>query len=1096
MPLGGWIRRLRARRVRRVIEKSGLFDPAYYATAYGTQANGLRPIDHYLQLGWRKGNKPNPLFDPSWYLERYPGVAAAGREPLSHYLQRGASAGHDPGPDFDTGWYCKRYPDVVRAGANPLAHYLQWGRLEGRAPRPHRPLGEFTGQLTPFESWLAVNDLSMADEHELCERLKTAGANLPTLSVVVPVFNAKPEFLDALFASLRFQLHGEWEAIFIDDASSNDNILPMLNGFAEADTRVRVLALQANAGISGATNAGAEVAKGEVLVFADHDDLLAPDCLAELALYYAEHPEADLVYSDDDKIDHEGHRYAPQFKPDWSPTLLLSWMYLSHVVSVRRTLFRAVGGLRPEFDGAQDHDFVLRATELARHVGHIPRILYHWRASEGSTARSADAKPESVERGRKAVEQAIARGRLDGVAVKQASWAAQAKAAAFELVHPDVGASVSLIIPVLDAGKLGSCLDALASTSLQHFDLVLVCAEGAARTVAELARPWGDRCRVVPADGSMWANLAAMKNKAAEVCSSDFLLFLDQRLEPTSPDWLAQMVGYGSFPGVGVVGPRLSSSTETIVQAGAVLGSPPGHVLRAFEKLPETAPGPLGLAATSRECSLVAPECMLTPRALFEELEGFTASEFPAVYHAADYCLRAGDAGWRTLYCAGATLRLVNEREESTTAHLAERSAFRTKYRTRQDPYHNFNLDRQDRAFEIAAVRPESRRTAPVRLLAVSHNLGQEGAPKTLHDLICGLSGKRVIDATIVSPTDGPLRQEYEAAGIPVVVRPDLVESLAASSQPELALRSIGQAFVELGAELVLGNTLLSYWAIASAHASGLPSLWAQHESEPWATYFDHLAGPLREIAYRSFAYPYRVITVAEATRRAWQPVETRRNFQVIRHGIPADRLRRDVDRWTREQARRKLRVPAGVQVFTVVGTVTERKGQLDLVQAFRELDPSLQARSIVFLAGRIASPDYAAEITRAAADCSSNIVLTGEIEDPFLYLRASDVAVCTSRIESAPRVLLEAMACALPIITTPVFGIPEMVAEGVNALFYEPGDVAVLANAMTGLHDDQRRAMLAAASPLVLASLPDFDDMVDGYAKAIRQAVNLRLVV
>src|SRR5262249_1585162 len=160
-----------------------------------------------------------------------------------------------------------------------------------------------------------------------------------------------------------------------------------------------------NGHISRATNSAAALATGEWLAFLDQDDLLAPDALAEVALHAAERPDCDVIYTDDDKIGEDGRRYAPQFKPDWSPDLLLAYMYLSHLFVLRRTLFDAVGGLRPGFEGSQDHDLALRATERARHVGHVPLPLYHWRAIAGSTATSGSAKPESFEAGRRAVHE-------------------------------------------------------------------------------------------------------------------------------------------------------------------------------------------------------------------------------------------------------------------------------------------------------------------------------------------------------------------------------------------------------------------------------------------------------------------------------------------------------------------------------------------------------------------------------------------------------------------------------------------------------------------------------------------------------------------
>lgn len=212
-----------------------------------------------------------------------------------------------------------------------------------------------------------------------------------------------------------------------------------------------------------------------MIAFVDHDDLITPDCLAEIALYYADHADADIVYSDDDKVDLAGRHFAPQFKPDWSPVLLLSYMYLGHIFTVRRSLFREIGGFRKPFDGSQDFDFALRAVERARHVGHVPKILYNWRVVPGSTAASGDAKPESFEAGRKAVEEAIGRRGLKEARVIQPDWAKAAKVGMFEIDFPHDGPSVSIVIPTKNQFSfIKTCVDSLARTRYRNFDVLVI----------------------------------------------------------------------------------------------------------------------------------------------------------------------------------------------------------------------------------------------------------------------------------------------------------------------------------------------------------------------------------------------------------------------------------------------------------------------------------------------------------------------------------------------------------------------------------------------------------------------------------------------
>ena len=1077
----------------RLIDKSGLFDREYYLDRNPEiAASGVDPLDHYLRRGWREGREPNPYFDGAWYFETYPEIAASGRNPLVEYLRIGGISGRDPSPRFESAWYLERYPDVRQAGTNPLVHYLKWGKAEGR--RPTRP-GTPGAVLTPFESWLAVNELSERDIAELRQKLADRSGRLPKISVITPVHDSDPELLQEAVASVCHQIYGDWEMCLVDDGSTAPHVEAMLKAFAGTDARIRVKSLEANGGISAATNAGVAMASGEIVVFLDHDDLLTVDCLAELGVHYADHPDTDIVYSDDDKIDGEGRRFAPQFKPDRSPTLLLSWMYFSHVFSVRKELFERLGGFRPAFDGAQDYDFALRSDETARQVGHISRILYHWRAVEGSTAVSGEAKPESLERGRLAAEMALERRGITGARVIHPQWAARANIGMFDIEFSDEGPSVTVIIAKAEGGShVRECLKSLEKTAYRNFDVVVLESEPGDQSAEDQLDPAVMPGRVRVLRLPELSVLPELYNEAARRCASEFVLFFDPSFEATEPGWLSQMVGYAQMKDVGAVGARLAFADGTLKEAGIVHGLDEGLAGSAFFGLQPHESGYLGLARTSRECSAVSDSCLLVSRSLFQELGGFDAANFPATYFDVDFCYRLTNAGHTCVYCASAQVR-QKQVDDNAEPSPAERGRLRRRYAGRTDRWYNFNLSLENSRFDVDAVRPPTASRHPVRLAAVTHNLENQGAPTTLMDLVTGLATAGVIDPIVLSPVDGPLRVEYERAGVPVLVRRDLPDQISHESGPlTIDFAQIGSVFRDLEVEVVLANTLRCYWGVKAAKLMGIPSIWAQHESEPWESYFDYLPVNLRSTAYETFADPYRVIYVAEATRRAWQPLETRRNFKVIRHGIPPERLVQETSRWTRESARKKLGIPADAAVLSTVGSICRRKGQLDLAEAYAKLPNGLRDSSYVYLAGKIVEPDYAEELREAIADHGARVILTGHIEDPFLYYIASDIVICTSRLESAPRVLHEAMACARPIITTPVFGIPEIVRSETNALFYPVGDADALARAIaTLLSEDALRHELGANSLEVLHGQPGFADMIRQYADAIRQAVNLR---
>jgi glycosyltransferase involved in cell wall biosynthesis len=372
-------------------------------------------------------------------------------------------------------------------------------------------------------------------------------------------------------------------------------------------------------------------------------------------------------------------------------------------------------------------------------------------------------------------------------------------------------------------------------------------------------------------------------------------------------------------------------------------------------------------------------------------------------------------------------------------------------------------------------------------------NLNWEGAPYSQLELTLGLRRGGYIDPVVYSPKDGPLRAAYEAAGITVHVFDHPLAGVFDELNYDRALDQFGAFIRSLDVEVVYGNTLQTFYAIDAARRSGLPALWNPRESEPWQTYFNFLPAPLAARALRCFEHPYRVIFVADATRQVWAPLDSRGNFCVIHNGLDLTRLNAEAGRFPRAQARLDLGISAGDVAVLLPGTVCERKGQQDLVRALALLPADTAARLRCFIVGDRAG-SYSVELHRLAAALPAaqheRVQLVPETHDIARYYQAADVFVCTSRVESFPRVVLEAMAYGLPIVSTRVFGIAEQVGENVNALLYEPGDIARLADHLRQLTDDAAlRTRLAANSPHVLGTLNTFDEMVAAYGMIFREA-------
>ncbi|MDP9132939.1 MAG: glycosyltransferase, partial [Nitrospirota bacterium] len=883
-----------------------------------------------------------------------------------------------------------------------------------------------------------------------------------------------------------------WELCIVDDGSANQNVRAVLERWSAADPRIRVAYLDQNINISAATNKAAALASGEFLLFFDHDDELTPDAVGEVALFVAEQPGVDALYSDDDKIDVSGMRYAPQFKPDWSPELLLSYMYLSHVFVVRRTLFESVGGMRVGFEGAQDYDLALRVAERTSAFGHIPRVLYHWRALPGSTASSGAAKPASLEAGRRAVAEAFERRGI-AARVTQPDFAVKGNLGIYCHEFPDEGPTVAIIIPTKNqVAVVRQCIESLRRTTYRNYEVVIIDNESDDPETLAYLQSFSHRVIRIPNPSGRF-NYAAINNRAVEAVNGEFVLFLNNDTEVKAPRWLSQMVGYAQMPGVGAVGAKLIFADGRIQHAGVVHGLYHGLAGPAFKLTPSWEHGYLAYASVVRNYSAVTAACLLTPRRRFLELGGFNETEFGVAYNDVDYCYRLVDQGYRCVYCPEAQLIHYEGYSRGFRDDPGEVAAFKQKYKRRGDRWYSPYLSLVDESFDLVPRKIAAKRQKPIPTVMTALSLNCEGAPWSQYELTKELAERNLIQPIVFSPVDGPLRSLYEEQGIPVMVDRHPLWGVTTLKEYEEAVAAFSSKCLSWGAELVYANTLQSFYAVAAAHEAGLPSLWNPRESEPWQTYFDYLPDGVIQKAYDCFAWPYRVVFVADATRDAYAALNTRHNFTVIRNGLDTARIEQAGMEWPKAKARALIGAHEREFVVLLLGTVCPRKGQQDLVNALSQLSPELQERVRCYIVGDRPS-DYSVElhalVRQLPPSLRSRMHIIPETRQTIQYYRAADLFVCTSKLESYPRVVLEAMAYGLPIVTTPVFGIREQVREGVNALFYEPGDSHALAARLQSLIQDERlRSCLAAKSSSVLALGTDFDEMVEAYGEIFAEA-------
>lgn len=516
----------------------------------------------------------------------------------------------------------------------------------------------------------------------------------PRFSILTPVYDVERRFLEAAVASVAEQWYPDWELILVDDASTRSDTRAGLK--AVSHPQIKVSVSEENRGIAATTNAALAEAAGDYVVFLDHDDALTPDCLYELARTIAR-TGADMVYSDEDKIDAQGRFSSPFFKPDWSPDALMSLMYTCHVTAVRRSLVQAVGGLREGYEGAQDYDLALRVTERTDRIAHVQKVLYHWRTLPASLASAMAAKPYAHESVRRLKEDALARRGIAGRVEAVASLPGQ-----FRVNYAPVGTPlVSVVIPTRNNhALLTACVDAiLRRGTYPHVEIaILDNGSDAPATRTALAR-LAVREKVSVISDPRPFNYSAINNLGAARTSGKILLFLNDDTEAQNPDWLERMVGLAQRPHVGAVGARLHFPDGTIQHCGVVnLLDGPGH---AFYRRDGARPADFGRDTLDYDWLAVTGACLAVEREKFERVGGFDES-LPVAYNDVELCLRLREAGLYNVVCQAARLvhhesasRGRDERDPGKRERLLRdrRRLFALHPRwLARDPFHNPNL--------------------------------------------------------------------------------------------------------------------------------------------------------------------------------------------------------------------------------------------------------------------------------------------------------------------------------------------------------------------------------------------------------------------
>ncbi|MBW4693768.1 MAG: glycosyltransferase [Lyngbya sp. HA4199-MV5] len=553
----------------------------------------------------------------------------------------------------------------------------------------------------PYELWQQQSMPRPIDLQKLAETIDLM-AHKPLISVVMPVYDPPEAFLHAAIDSVINQIYPHWELCIADDASTAPHVRPLLEYYQAQDSRIKVIFRASNGHISHCSNSALELATGEFVALLDHDDLLTPDALYEVALLINRQPDADLIYSDEDKIDEQEELRDPYFKPDWCPDSLLSRMYICHLGVYRRSLLEAIGGFRPGFEGSQDYDLALRFTEKTDHIFHIPKILYHWRLTPVSAASSTEAKPYAHQAARKALTEALQRrdtpGKLLDSPTCLGHYIVRYQIEDYKLV--------SIIIPTRDLSQtLNQCLESIfKETTYPNYEVIIIDNGSVEQETADLIDRWlkkqPGRFKCYPLDIPF--NYSKLNNYGVNQAKGEFLLFLNNDTEILTSDWVDAMVEQAQRTSIGAVGVQLLYPDNTLQHAGVVagIGGVAGH---SHRYLASDEPGYFNQIQTVNNYSAATAACLMCRRDAFMAVGGFE-EQLAIAFNDIDFCFKLVEKGYRNIYLPHVKLyhyesksRGFEDTEEKQVRFRKEIAYMQLRWHSliEHDPCYNPNLSKQ-----------------------------------------------------------------------------------------------------------------------------------------------------------------------------------------------------------------------------------------------------------------------------------------------------------------------------------------------------------------------------------------------------------------
>ncbi len=553
-----------------------------------------------------------------------------------------------------------------------------------------------------YAKWIGKNQLT--DEEKEKQR-KTEFTYSPLLSIITPLYNTPQNYFVDYIKSIQNQTYANWEVCLVDASSKP---LEYIEEIIKSDDRIKYKILKENKGISENSNEAIKMAKGEFIVLVDHDDMIAENALFEIVEKINTIPEADFLYSDEDKFENTlDDRYSPFFKPDFSPDFLRSTNYICHLSCIKTSLLEQIGNFRKEFDGAQDYDLFLRASEKANKIIHIPKVLYHWRVHNSSTAQNMETKMYAIEAGRKAIQEHCHRMKLP-IKTVECERPLGLYRVKYELKETPF---VSIIIPNKDSiSYLKRVIKSIVKSTYSNYEIIIVENNSKNKKTFQYYDiiQKNPKIKVIKYKEKGF-NFSKINNFAEKYAKGEYILLLNNDIKVINLEWIEEMLSICQREDVGIVGAKLLYKDKTVQHAGVVIGMGgiAGHVNRTIS---DKNPGYYGRVKVINNYSAVTAACLMTKKDLFEKVEGLDAA-FEVAFNDVDYCMKIRELGKLVVYTPYAKLyhyesksRGYEDTPEKKKRFAREINLFEKKWKKeleQGDPYFNINLDLYSEQCEI-----------------------------------------------------------------------------------------------------------------------------------------------------------------------------------------------------------------------------------------------------------------------------------------------------------------------------------------------------------------------------------------------------------